>query len=111
MSTGKRRDPQLERRWRERIALWQRAGVTVSDFCAEQGVSVASFQAWKRELAIRDRASAPITATMPTFVPVRVAPATMIEVVLANEIIVRVPMGADALTVSRLVAALGATPC
>lgn len=109
MSTGKRRDPQLERRWRERIALWKRAGVTVSDFCAEQGVSVASFYAWKRELAIRDQP--PTTTTMPTFVPVRVAPAATIEVVLKSGVIVRVPMGADSVTVARLVAALGATPC
>lgn len=111
MSMGKRREPQLERRWRERIALWKRAGVTVSDFCAEQGVSVASFYAWKRELALRDQASAPTTTTMPTFVPVRVAPAATIEVVLVNAVVVRVPMGADSVTVARLVSALGATPC
>ena len=111
MSTGKRRDPKLEHRWRDLIARWKRSGVTVSDFCIDQGVSVASFYAWKRELAARDRVVTPSTTPIPTFVPVRIAPSGTIEVVLKSGVVVRVPVGADPLTVAQLVTALGATPC
>lgn len=111
MSAGKPRDPKLERRWRDLIARWKRSGVTVSDFCIDQGVSIASFYAWKRELAARDQAVTPTTTPMPTFVPVRVAPPATIEVVLKSGVVVRVPVSADPLAVAQLVAALGATPC
>jgi hypothetical protein len=111
MSTGKPRDPKLERRWRDLIARWKRSGVSISDFCANQGVSESSFYSWKRELAGRDQAVTPTTTSMPTFVPVRVAPSATIEVVLKSGVVVRVPVGADPLTVAQLVAALGATTC
>ena len=111
MSSGKPRNLKLERRWRDLISRWKRSGVTVSNFCIDQGVSVASFYAWKRELAARDQAVTATTTPIPTFVPVRVAPSATIEVVLTSGVVVRVPVGADPLTVAQLVAALGATPC
>jgi hypothetical protein len=111
MSTGKPRNLKLERRWRDLIARWKRTGVTVSDFCADQGVSVASFYAWKRELAARDQTVTLTTTPMPTFVPLRVAPSDTIEVVLKSGVVVRVPVGVDPLAVAQLVAALGAKPC
>ena len=111
MSAGKPRDPKLERRWRDLIARWKRSGISVGDFCTDQGVSESSFYSWKRELAARDQAVTPTTTAMPTFVPVRVAPAATIEVVLRSGVVVRVPVGADPSAVAQLVAALGATPC
>jgi transposase-like protein len=111
MSVGKPRDPKLERRWRDLIARWKRSGISVSDFCIDQGVSESSFYAWKRELAARDQAVTPTTTPMPTFVPVRVASTAAIEIVLTSGVVVRVPVGADLLSVAQLVAALEATPC
>ena len=111
MSVGKARDPKLERRWRDLIARWRRSGISIGDFCIDQGVSESSFYSWKRELAARDQAVTPTTTAMPTFVPVRVAPSATIEVVLRSGVVVRVPVGADPSAVAQLVAALGATPC
>jgi hypothetical protein len=111
MSTGKRRDPKSEHRWRDLIARWKRSGISVCDFCTDQGVSESSFFAWKRELAARDQVVTPATTSMPTFVPVRVAPSATIEVVLRSGVVVRVPVGTDPLAVAQLVAALEATPC
>ena len=74
-------------------------------------MSVASFYAWKRELAARDHAVTPTTTPVPTFIPVHVAPSATIEIVLRSGVRVRVPVGADLLTVAQLVAALEATPC
>ena len=111
MSSGKSRDLKLEHRWRDLIARWRRSSISICDFCTDQRVSESSFYAWKRELAARDRVVTSTTTPMPTFVPVRVAPAATIEVVLNSGVVVRVPVGTDPMTVAQLVAALGATPC
>ena len=105
------RDPALERRWRDLIARWERSDLTVRDFCFDHRISEPSFYAWRRELAARDREARQATPPLPTLVPVRVAPPTVIEVVLPTGVVVRVPAGADPAAVAQLVAALGARPC
>jgi transposase-like protein len=111
MATRGSRDPKLERRWRDLIARWERSDLTVRDFCSEHRISEPSFYAWRRELAARDRKPRPATPPVPTFVPVRVAPPAVVEVVVPTGVVVRVPVGADPAAVARLVAALGAAPC
>lgn len=105
------RDPKLERRWRDLIARWQRSDLTVRDFCSAHRVSEPSFYAWRRELAARDPERRPATPPVPTFVPVRVTPPAVIELVLPTGVVVRVPSEADPAAVTRLVTALGAAPC
>jgi transposase-like protein len=107
MSARNPRNPKLEGRWRDLIARWERSDLTVRDFCADHGVSEPSFYAWRRELTARAAAE----PAVPTFVPVRVAPAAIIEVVLTTGVVVRVPAGSDPAVVAQLVTALGSTPC
>jgi hypothetical protein len=111
MSARPSRDPNLERRWRDLIARWERSDLTVRDFCSDHRISEPSFYAWRRELATRDREPRPATPPVPTFVPVRVAPPVGVEVVLPTGVVVRVPSGADPAAVARLVMALGTAPC
>jgi hypothetical protein len=101
---SKPRDPQREQFWRNAIAGWKKSGQSIRGYCAEHHLSDASFYAWRRELAKRDQ-------TALKFVPVHVRAETIVEVVLPNGLVVRVPAGACAATVADLVAALGATPC
>jgi transposase len=42
---------QARQRWTERLDRYRQSGLTVTDFCAEEGVSVPSFYLWKRKLA------------------------------------------------------------
>jgi len=107
MSTRNPRSPKLEGRWRDLIARWERSDLTVRDFCFNQRISEPSFYAWRRELAARAAAE----PAVPTFVPVRVTPTAIIEVVLTTGVVVRVPAGSDPAVVAQLVTALGATPC
>lgn len=100
-----KRDPQLERRWRDLFAQWQRSNQTVRAFCHEHHVSEASFYSWRGELARRDQEAA--TARTPTFVAVQVVPNATIEVVLPSGVVLRVPLGADTGLVAQLVNALG----
>lgn len=111
MSGRNPRDPKLERRWRALIARWERSDLTVRDFCSAHRISEPSFYAWRRELSARDREPGPVIPPVPTFVPVRVTPPAVVEVVLPTGVVLRVPAGTDPVAVARLVAALGATPC
>lgn len=48
---GQTADLGLAGRWRARLERFRRGGLTVSRFCANEGVSVASFYGWRRKLA------------------------------------------------------------
>ena len=76
---GHQRDPKRERFWRKALARRMRSGLTVHEFCAQEGLVATTFQHWRRELARRD---AQRTAALskrrrrspaPAFVPVKLA--------------------------------------
>lgn len=53
-------------RWRELLALQARSGLSVSAFCAREGVSAASFYQWRSRLGASDRKSIALPAVVPT---------------------------------------------
>ncbi len=53
------KDPDLERTWRRRLQRQTFIGLSISAFCAREGVSSASFHAWKRRLTARALAARP----------------------------------------------------
>jgi len=137
MSRGdRRRDGAKESQWREVLARFASSELSVRAYCARERLSEASFYAWRRELALRDREglsvstrSAPRTATMksirttiasrhrpscaPTsFVPVRLtaepaaSSAAVIEVTWPTGVLLRVPSGCDPETLNTVLAAL-----
>jgi hypothetical protein len=65
------KDPDLERTWRQRLRRQTTSGLSISAFCAREGVSSVSFHAWKRRLAA---ASLPVRPQTPLFVPLRLDP-------------------------------------
>lgn len=66
-------NPALETLWRRRMRQQPESGLTIQQFCKREGVSTASFHAWKRRLALR--AAFPTTTSVaPAFVPVIVPP-------------------------------------
>jgi hypothetical protein len=60
------KDPHLEHAWRQRLQRQAHSGLTIAAFCARDGVSAASFHAWKRRLAVRH---APARPEPPLFIP------------------------------------------
>ena len=109
MSGDRRRQPGREQFWRDAITAWEQSGLPVRRFCADRGLSEPSFYAWRR--TFRERARRPTVRRGPKFVPLRVVPDSILEVVLPAGVVVRVPSGADAAAVAKLVAALGTQPC
>ena len=115
MASRGKRDRGKEQFWRRMQRQWQRSGLSVRAFSAEHGLAEASFYAWRRILAQRDRQSAcdcnneTGANNTPAFVPLRVIDAsapTALEVVLERGQIVRVLRGFDAATLRQLLAIL-----
>ncbi len=101
--------PEKVRAWQDVIEAWKRSGQTVNAFCRAGQITRSNFDRWRRILAA-DPVVSPPTA-LPAFVPIRVVAEAMAEVVLRSGIVVRVPLGAAAEAVTRLVAAVGAASC
>ncbi|MEK6233953.1 MAG: hypothetical protein N2C14_04510 [Planctomycetales bacterium] len=55
MQRVNRRDPDKERFWRRIVRRQPKSGLGVRAFCKKQEVTEASFYAWRREIALRDR--------------------------------------------------------
>ncbi len=103
-------DHENGRVWRERLRRFETSGLTVTKFCDDEGVSVASFYHWRKRLAAKQAdsklspACVPVRATpaikkasVPSlpFVPVQVRPAAVaaIEIHLPNGARVCLPGG------------------
>ena len=102
--------------WEKRVARLRDSDLTDREFAAEIGVNVHTLRSWKWKVAAEQRAGAPApagrarrpaTRTRPkaTFVEMTMAPAEAIELRVSG-VEVRVPIGFDEATLSRVVAVL-----
>ena len=106
-------DPQLHALWRERLRRQVDSGSTIGQFCAQEGLSTATFHSWKRRLGLIELADTlPAPPAPPAFLPVTVrlaeltaAEAPPIVADLPNGICLRIPT-ADARLACRLVRAV-----
>jgi transposase len=80
--------------WAERIAAQQRSGISVKQFCKEQGVTEYSFYAWRKRL----QKKAPVRFALVDKRAVRQEPGTepALELVLATGERLRIGTGVDA---------------
>jgi len=65
----RRANPALESAWRRRLRQQPDSGLTIHEFCKREGVSTASYHAWKRRLSLRATFPTAPSRTS-TFVPV-----------------------------------------
>jgi hypothetical protein len=47
-------DPKLHAVWRERINRQAQSGLTIAEFCVQDGVATSNFHAWKRRFRLMD---------------------------------------------------------
>ena len=106
------KDLGLEHTWRLRLRRQAASGLSIPAFCSREGVSSASFYAWRRRLA------APASTTPPDpplFVPIRLDPSPRpdgtppdrgFEIELPHRIRLRCAAPPDPQWLGRLVAAL-----
>jgi hypothetical protein len=68
-------DPKLHALWRDRIRRQQAGGLTIEQFCAQEGIARSKFHAWKRRFRLADATDRPPASPSPapsTFLPVTV---------------------------------------
>jgi len=92
--------------WAERIAAQQRSGITVKQFCKDQGLTEYSFYAWRRRL----QEKAPVRFALVDRRAARQEPAkeAVLELQLATGERVRIGVGVDAATLRTVLDALRA---
>jgi len=109
-------DPNREHTWRQRHQRQSSSGLSVSEFCAREGISAAAFYAWKKRLAVRSLATLP---KPPLFVPLdfdssprRAEPVLGrgVEIELPHQVRVRLDTMPEPDWLGRVVAALASLP-
>lgn len=120
MAKGNARDPKREGYWRGHLKGQRASGLTIRDYCADEGLRETSFHFWKGEIARRDRQrdEAKPSAAAPAFVPVTIvdpsaAPvvSSAIDIKLMGGHRLRVRSGCDRRLLAEVVAVLEGRPC
>lgn len=94
--------------WEQRLARFDQSGLSVLDFCRQEGIVSQSFYHWRRKLAGNEAPA----SDAPQFLPIRLAPSAPVEIVLPNGAALRLSPGCDLAFVRSLVLALaGSGPC
>jgi hypothetical protein len=108
-------DPKVHEIWRERLRRQETSGLTIAQFCAQEGVARSKFHAWKRRFRLSGSTDlCSRRPTPPTFLPVTVrvlepGPEEVlpIEADLPNGVRLRIPTANERLA-CRLIRAVAA---
>ena len=66
-------NPQLHVVWRERIRQQEASGLTIEQFCSQEGIARSKFHSWKRRFRLADVAEQrPALPSPSSFLPVTV---------------------------------------
>jgi len=87
-------DSRKARLWRRRMTRFAKAGVPVTRFCRDEGVSTAGFYYWRRKLAQADEQETEVAtqaASASSFAPVRLVAAGGVAVQLPGGTHLQVP--------------------
>ena len=92
-------DPKLHAIWRERIRRQEASGLTIEQFCSQEGIARSKFHSWKRRFRLADAADrCPALPSPSSFLPVTVrllphgpAEPLPIEADLPNGVRLRIP--------------------
>lgn len=104
---GRKRSQSTEAAWRDRLARFGNSGLTVKDFCRQEGVSDPSFYQWRKRLSEdqqgpqrgrqagsgigKPQPFVPVTVSSPGVPPGLAGSLACAEVELPNGIRIRVP--------------------
>ncbi len=110
------KDRNLELAWRQRLRRQTSSGLSISAFCAREGVSTVAFYAWKRRLTPKSLPAAP---EPPLFVPLQLdghlhrtdpVHGGGVEIVLPHQVRLRFDAPPEPEWLGRVVAALAGLP-
>ena len=78
--------------WRAQFDAWQNSGLTRAAWCAREGISLSTFDHWRREVR-RAEPRSQRKGTALQLVPVRVAAARTDDAMMAQALTLRSPTG------------------
>jgi hypothetical protein len=113
-------NPQRRVEWQSRLTRWRKSGLSIRQFCIQEGVSQPSFFQWRKRLAgLSENAALPVNTKHPAtspqqlesaipdsvaqiarFLPVEIvggnhAVSQPLEIGLPSGVVLRVPAGVD----------------
>jgi hypothetical protein len=103
------RDPDREKHWQSVLTQWQQSGQTIAAFCKQRHLSKPTFGYWKQKLGFGRRATRQSPAA--TFVPMTLVAEPLVGVVLPTGVILKLPLAAHEVQISRWLAAARAVSC
>lgn len=113
MSMEQKSDTDQQQFWRMAIETWQASGLSVRQFCKQEGLAEPSFYIWRKKLAgddserdNQDKAESSSSAFIEVAMP-RGNP-TAIELLLASGNTLRIPADVDSATLSMVLSVVRA---
>ena len=97
---------ETEQRWRAQLESWEASGLSLRSFAAREGININTLWAWKKRLRGTRGVLPKFAVVSVTSRGERIAP---LELVIGEEVVVRVNADFDEATLTRLVRALGAS--
>jgi len=100
--------------WQERLECRGASGLSIDEFCLDEGVSRSTFYRWIRRIqegipdSVKEEGEAPTLADLvePKFLPVTLT-ASPVEIELPNGGSVRVPVGVGEAVLVKIIEAVG----
>jgi hypothetical protein len=89
---GRAVDGRVAQAWEQRIARQERSRLSIAAFCREEGVSLASFYAWRRRLG---SGASRTSFLVPVQLPAAETPTHGIRIELPGGIVVNLPADAS----------------
>jgi transposase-like protein len=101
--------------WQERLTGRGSSGLSIDEFCLDEGVSRSTFYRWVRRIqegipeSVKEEGKAPTLAELaePKFLPVTLT-ATLVEIELPNGGSVKIPVGVGEAVLVKIIEVVGA---
>jgi transposase len=110
MSKEKRSEEDQEQFWRMAIETWQTSGLSIRQFCKDEGLSEPQFYQWRKKLS--GSGISPVHQDEPrqAFIEVAIPKNNdiVIELLLTSGNTMRIPCGVDTVTLNKVMSALHA---
>ena len=110
MSKAKRSDTDQRQFWQMVLETFQSSGLSVRQFCKQEGLSEPAFYSWRKKLIKRDEPKKGKQKDMSSSAFIKVAmpknKSFVLELVLSSGSILRISSGTDSQTLSNIISVL-----
>jgi len=110
MSKDSKTETDSQQFWKMAVEAWQASGMSVRQFCKQEGLSEPSFYSWRKRLAMADKATTDRSVDCPSESFIQVSLPTEswqgLALLLSSGSLLRIPIGVDRQTLVTVFSAL-----